>query len=449
MDRRPRPAAAARGGPLSAAVDEAPPWGARITADELARVSASLLRRGLMDDQRALVVHDLGRMRGRVRELARRFPPGTLHAIAVKANPLVAILRELVAAGAGLECASIEEVHLALAAGCPPGKIVFDSPAKTREELAFSLARGLHLNLDNFEELARVDALYGAHAPLQGAVGLRVNPSVSAGSIAITSVGSRGSRFGVSIARERAAILEAFRARPWLSGLHVHVGSQGCQLSQLSEAAARALALANAIDQHARRAQVRELDLGGGLPTAYRARDQPPSVADYVAALRARAPALLDGRRRLLTEFGRAVQAGCGFALSRVEYVKPQGDDPAMAVLHLGADFLMRPVYHPDDWQHEFLLLDPAGRPKQAPPRRYTLLGPLCFGGDIIARGVELPAITTGDLVAIRDVGAYTLSLWSRHCNRGLPRVIGFAPGERFSVLRERERPEDVVAFWS
>ena len=70
-------------------------------------------------------------MRSRIAQLQSAFPKGTLHALAIKANPLVEVLREAVNAGAGLEAASIEEVHLALAADCPPERIVFDSPAKT------------------------------------------------------------------------------------------------------------------------------------------------------------------------------------------------------------------------------------------------------------------------------------------------------------------------------
>ncbi len=51
--------------------------------------------------------------------------------------------------------------------------------------------------------------------------------------------------------------------------------------------------------------------------------------------------------------------------------------------------------------------------------------------------------------MVIRDVGAYTLSLWSRHCSRGMPRVIGLRDGgSEFMVLREAESPEAVIEFW-
>ena len=80
--------------------------------------------------------------------------------------------------------------------------------------------------------------------------------------------------------------------------------------------------------------------------------------------------------------------------------------------------------------------------------RSVTLVGPLCFGGDVLARGLLLPPIEVGDHVVVRDCGAYTLSMWSRHCSRGLPKVVGWREAGR-TVLKSAESPEDVVRFWS
>jgi diaminopimelate decarboxylase len=149
-----------------------------------------------------------------------------------------------------------------------------------------------------------------------------------------------------------------------------------------------------------------------------------------------------------VTEFGRAIQANCGVAVSRVEYVKP---DQRLAVIHWGADFLLRPVYRPDDWKHEFFVLNGQGRPKTGAAVPATIVGPLCFAGDVVARDVLLPPIDEGDWIVVRDVGAYTLSMWSRHCSRGIPAVIGYdpPPTESLRVLRAAETPADVVRFWS
>src|SRR5690606_30720571 len=99
-------------------------------------------------------------------------------------------------------------------------------------------------------------------------------------------------------------------------------------------------------------------------------------------------------------------------------------------------------------WFHEIALLDARGVPKRGETSPATVAGPLCFSGDLIARDRPLPAAEPGDWLVIRDTGAYTLGMWSRHCSRGIPRVIGVDRGD-LRVLRERETPGDVVAFWS
>jgi diaminopimelate decarboxylase len=130
-----------------------------------------------------------------------------------------------------------------------------------------------------------------------------------------------------------------------------------------------------------------------------------------------------------------------------VEYVKRSGGD-RLAVIHLGADFMLRRAYRPDEWHHDIAVLDAEGRPKHGLPEPVNVVGPLCFAGDVLARGVMLPAVAPGDFVILRDVGAYTLGMWSRHCSRGLPLVLGH-DGDRLVVLKARETPADVVAFWS
>ncbi len=420
-------------------------WAERIDLDDVSRVLRASLAGGLVGpDTRAVVFHDLARVRARIAELVERFPPSALHAVAVKANPLVALLRVAVEGGAGLEAASIEEIHLALAAGCPPSRVVFDSPAKTEEELADALARGVHVNADNYAELDRI-ARIRAGVGSSSEVGLRVNPLVGAGAIAITSVAARSSKFGVPI--DDGALLGAYARFPWLTGLHSHVGSQGSTLEMLVTAARKVEALLHELNRRAGRAQVTTLDVGGGLPVAYRDEERPFSLGEYVDALRAATPSIFEPPIRLVTEMGRAIHATAGWAASRVEYVKKVGDEDT-AVIHLGADFFVRWVYQPRDWHHDIAVFDAGGNAKRGALVPWTIVGPLCFGGDVLQRGAMLPSIEPGDFVILRDVGAYTLGAWSRHCSRGLPRVLGYE-GERLRVLFAGETPADVVSFWS
>lgn len=420
-------------------------WQHRPDRHAIATVLTEARRQGIVTaDERSVLFHDLGLLEARLAELARRFPSGTLHTVAIKANPLVEVLRVVVASGHGLEAASFEEVSLALASGCPPSRIVFDSPAKTTGEIARSLELGIRLNADSVDELRRIESLWPDGSA--SIVGLRINPLVGAGSIGTTSVAARDSKFGVPIDRIDDELRSMFGRLPWLRCLHVHVGSQGCTVEQLTAAAVAATRLRDELHRD-HGAVVDHLDIGGGLPTDYDEEAVAPSLAAYVDALRTAAPELFDGPT-LLTEFGRAIHAGCGWAVTRVEYVKDR-HGPLTAVLHLGADFLMRPVYQPDFWRHRFTAIDHDDGESTEP---WRLAGPLCFGGDIVGRGVPLPRLAPGDLVVVHDVGAYTLSMWSRHCSRGMPPVWGYrddGDAVTFELLRRGEEPDDIVRFWS
>ncbi|MCB9678295.1 MAG: diaminopimelate decarboxylase [Alphaproteobacteria bacterium] len=373
--------------------------------------------------------HDLGRVRARLDALTAAFPRGTLHAVAVKANPLVEVLKVVVAHGAGLEAASFEELELALAAGCPPERLVYDSPARTVAELRDALALGAWVNVDGPEELERIAVL----GPPQGArIGLRVNPGVGAGSIAATSTVARGGRFGVSVEDVPALVAR----HPFVTGLHVHTGSQGVGLA-LIEAAVRVTA------ELARSLGLAWLDVGGGIPVRYTAADpEPPTYAAWGAMVADAAPGFA-----LVTEAGRSVHAAAGFTVTRVESVKRVGDR-TLAIVHVGADLFLRWVYASASWDHDLALLDADGRVRVGPGEPVDVAGPLCFAGDVPARGRTLPAPRAGDLLLVRDTGAYTLSMWSRHCSRALPPVWG-VDGDAFVRLHAGETPADVVRFWS
>jgi len=400
-------------------------------SDVAAVLQAGRQSKRWVETPKAAVFHDLGRVEGRIADLRAAFPPDTLHAVAIKANPTVELLKVVVASGAGLEAASWEEVMLAQAAGCPAERIVFDSPAKTDAELEEAMGLGVWVNADHADELLRMERL---GAPGAARIGLRVNPGVGEGSIAATSTVGRHSRFGVPLA-DAEGLLRRF---PFVSGLHVHTGSQGCGLELLTSAVRSTAEVAADLG-------VAWLDIGGGLPVRYLDADpDPPSFRAWAARLEGM-PGW--GQRRLVTELGRAIQAGAGWAISRIEAVKEVGGQP-MLVVHLGADFLLRRVYRPDDWDHEFVVLDPQGHPKSGPRVESQIAGPLCFAGDLLARRRPLAPAEPGDLLLIRDCGAYAVGMWSRHCSRGLPPAWGYRDSA-LTLLHAGESPTEVVDFWS
>ncbi|MFF3347610.1 diaminopimelate decarboxylase [Streptomyces sp. NPDC002779] len=378
--------------------------------------------------------------------------PGTpvLHAFAVKATPLVPVLRLLHEAGIGAEVASPGELALARAAGLPPERTVLDSPAKTPAELREALALGIAVNADNPQELDRIDALMRS-APSSSPLGIRVNPQVGAGAIEALSTATATSKFGVALRDEGARewVVRAYRERPWLTRLHAHTGSQGVPLSLMARGVAETYQLAEEINDWIGRRQIDTIDIGGGLPVNFASDLTTPTYAQYARLLSEAVPGLFDGRYGLVTEFGRSLLAKHGTVLARVEYTKSAGGRP-VAVTHAGVQVATRTVYAPGAWPLRIAGYDAKGRPKAGAEVIQDVAGPACFAGDLLAEARALPRLEQGDLVAALDTGAYYFAHHYAYNSLARPGVYGFAPdgagGVAFATVREPQSIDAIVA---
>lgn len=350
----------------------------------------------------------------------------------------------------GCEVASPGELAVALAAGFAPDEIVLDAPTKTGEELSRALSLGVATNLDNLQEVDRVQALL-ADKPSASVIGLRVNPEVGAGSIAAMSTATERSKFGVAArgANARDHIIEIFSTHPWLTRVHTHVGSQGCPLELIAEGIASVHRLARDINRVVGHRQVTSLDIGGGLPVNFDSDDIRPTFADYVAQLASTVPGIFDGEFSLVTEFGRSLLAKNGFIASTVEYTKEAGDT-RIALTHAGGQVATRTVFMPEAWPIRVSAHDPAGVEKCGDLRPHDIGGPLCFAGDLVARDRVMPGLEPGDFVVLHDTGAYYFTcMWSYNIMPNPP-VYGFSADSQgqvqFVTIRPAQTLDDVVA---
>ncbi|MEV4874901.1 diaminopimelate decarboxylase [Streptomyces cyaneofuscatus] len=408
---------------------------------------------GLLSESRPVAGFvDTDGVRASVAKLREAFAhsPGVLHTFAAKASSLIPVLRLLADCGMGCEVASPGELRLAVEAGFAPATIVLDSPAKTREEIRLALALGVAVNADSVDELRRIDSL--RHRDSASVLGLRVNPQVGGGAIGPMSTATDTSKFGVALrdpgAREE--VVRAFEARPWLTRLHAHVGSQGCPLELIAAGVAQTYELAEEINEHLGTRQVTSLDIGGGLPVNFTDDTVHPTYTAYVDALTAAAPALFSGRYTLVTEFGRSLLAKNGFIGARVEYTKDAGGR-RIALTHAGAQTATRTVFMPDSWPLRVGAFTEDGSPKQGPELAQDIAGPCCFAGDVVAHGRELPELAEGDFVVLYDTGAYYFSTPWAYNSLPRPAVYGFrstAPqGEvTFATVREAQTMDAIAA---
>lgn len=426
----------------------------RITKEEMSSAfRTALFQNNLINEyDTSVIFYDLTFLLDRITNIKNLFPTNTLIAVATKANPLIKILTLIKETGAGIEVASLPELYLAEKAGFIPERIVFDSPSKTKHELAYALKLGVYINADSFDELDRINEILQEQNS-KSKIGVRVNPQVGPGSIKATSVADSISKFGIPINDNADKIKAYYLKYNWLNGIHVHIGSQGCPVSLIIEGIGKIMDLVEDINDSLTKQdfnrKIDVVDIGGGLAVSYDEDIIPVSMHEYKMLLQNKFPKLFTDQFKLITEFGRYIHANAGWAASRVEYVKRERNYNII-MTHLGADLFLRKCYNPSDWHHQITVVDKNGDLKTGIDKnKYIVAGPLCFAGDVIAKDLDLPVVEEGDFILIHDIGAYTLSMWSRYNSRQIPKVVGYwREKDSFEVLKRRENLDDLYEFW-
>lgn len=357
----------------------------------------------------------------------------------VKANSNVAVIRTLAELGSGADVVSLGELRRALAAGVPPGRIVFSGVGKTAEEMVAALDVGIHqFNVESEPELELLNSVAearGTTAP----VALRINPDVDANTHHKISTGRSEDKFGIpwSRASDVFALAKDLRAIE-VVGIDVHIGSQITALAPFESAFGKVRDLVGQL----RRAghDIRRLDLGGGLGIPYHGLDNetvPPSPQAYGEVVRRLAG---DLDCQLIFEPGRLIVGNAGILVARVLYVK-RGESRAFVVVDAAMNDLVRPALY--DGFHTIVPIVEA--PVGALIQGVDVVGPICETGDTFATNRPMPPLVSGDLIAILSAGAYGAAQASTYNSRLLvPEVL--VKGDDFDVIRERPTYEDMLA---
>ena len=360
--------------------------------------------------------------------------PHSLH-YALKANSTLAIARLLRSLGAGADANSGGEIDVALRAGFIPSQIVFTGVGKTSQELAQAIDLGvMTINAESPGEIERIDAL-ASERQVRARVALRVNPDIDAKSHPHISTGLKTNKFGVPIDAVRE-ICRRFAGADGVEvvGLHIHVGSQITDLEPLRKASEAIVALARELRDGG--VPIDHVDLGGGLGVSYDG-SAVPGAEQYAAAL---LPAVRGSNFKLLLEPGRNIIAPAGVLLSRVIDVKEQPDGRLFAILDAGMTELIRPMLY--NAFHRIEHVAHVDRPESV----CDVVGPLCESSDTLGRDRRLPRPQVGDLMTIRDTGAYGAVMASNYNRRLMPSEV-LVDGAHWSVIRRRQTLDDLLAL--
>jgi len=351
---------------------------------------------------------------------------------AVKANSNLSILNLLVQLQSGFDIVSVGELERVLTAGGDAKKIIFSGVGKKRDEIAYAIEKGIYcFNIESAAEAARIQETANA-LDTQVNVALRINPNIDANTHAYISTGMNENKFGVN-ANDVIALCRQIHAMPALNliGIACHIGSQITELAPFNAALDFLFATYEQLQKI--NIPLKTINIGGGLGITYQ-QEQPPSIADYAAAISKKAAHY---PVEMIIEPGRAIVGNAGVLLTRVEYIK-QNQHKNFAIVDAGMNDLMRPALY-QAWQHILPVNPHAGK-----KTTYDIVGPVCESADFLGKERDL-ALNEGDLLAIDCAGAYGFSMCSNYNTRPRPPEI-LIEGDKMRLIRRREEINDLFA---
>jgi diaminopimelate decarboxylase len=341
----------------------------------------------------------------RVRLLRAGLPSGVGLHYSIKANPMPALVHWLATRVDGFDVASAAEMALALDAGTPAVHIGFAGPGKRHDDLRRAVASGVNIHIESLTQLRLVTAL-GWELGIQPNVAIRVNPDFHVAHSGMR-MGGGATPFGVD-AEQVPALLREFDAHEVaLAGFHVFWGSQCLHAPTVIQAQRQSTELIARLTTGLK-IPPRFVNLGGGFGIPYFPGEKPLDLDAVCLAMQEWLPrfhACLPATHAIL-ELGRYLVGEAGFYVCRVIDRK----------VSRGMTFLVT-----DGGLHHHLAASGnfgqilrrnfpvvlGNRGDGAPRERCHVVGCLCTPLDRLADDVELPQASIGDLLVVKQSGAY------------------------------------------
>lgn len=359
--------------------------------------------------------------------------PKVQFAWSYKTNYLTAVCNIFHQEGSWAEVVSGFEYDKAIANGVEPGKIIFNGPGKSAEDLKKAAENGSLIHIDHLDELYTLTDLAGSMArkPL---VAIRVNMD--------TGIYPMWDRFGFNYENGQAwdAINKIMMSgKLELVGLHTHIGTFIMSAGAYGIAASKLADLALGIKQKFNH-DVRYIDMGGGFTSKNTLKgsylpgsDTNPTFDDYAEAI---TTALVnsgfkpDNLPLLILETGRALIDEAGSLITSVIANKRLSTGRRATIIDAGVNLLFTSFWY----QHP---VTPAQGFSQYREEN-TLYGPLCMNIDCVRESITLPLLNKGDKLVIHYTGAYNLTQWMQFITLR-PNVVMIDQDSKTHIIRESE----------
>ena len=348
---------------------------------------------------------------------------------AVKANSNINILKLLKSFGSGLDTVSLNEAQLGLQAGYSPEDILYTPNGVSYQEILQAVDMGLRLNIDNISMLERLGSDFGNKVP----VCLRINPHLVAGGNTHIQTGHIDSKFGISIHQLRHVLRVVQANNIHVEGVHMHTGSDILDAGVFLQGLDVLLEVAQEFKD------LSYIDFGSGFKVPYKTDDVSTDVEALGKAVTKSFQAFCKNYGKeleLWSEPGKYLVSEAGYLLVKVNVVKTTVSS-VFAGVDSGLNHLLRPMLY-DAYHHIENISNRKGT-----QRVYTVVGNICET-DTLGYDRKLNEVSEGDILAVRNAGAYGFAMSSQYNSRFRPAEAMIINGETH-LIRERENFEDLL----
>lgn len=378
-----------------------------------------------------LYVYDADKIIRQLSELKNAFSDHQLKIkYAAKALTNISVLKLLKREGAGIDVVSIQEAEIAIVAGFEPEEILFTPNSVSFDEIKQGVEMGLVVNIDNISILEQFGDEYHGTVPCC----VRLNPHIMAGGHTKISTGHIGSKFGISIYQlpHLLSIVRTYGIN--VSGLHMHTGSDILDSEVFLKMAEILFGVAMDLPD------LKFVDFGSGFKVPYQENDNTTNVYDLGVKLGKAFKefcATYGRKLEIWFEPGKYLVSEAGYFLVSANVVKVT---PATVFVGVNSGFnhLVRPMMY--DSYHEIVNVSNPGATK----RIYTVVGNICET-DTFGTDRKLNEVREGDLLAIKNAGAYGFSMASNYNSRLKPAEV-LVIGGKAKLIRKRETIEDLLS---
>jgi diaminopimelate decarboxylase len=354
----------------------------------------------------------------------------SLACFAVKSLSNLSILKIIKDSGCGFDIVSGGELQRVLSVGADPQKIIFSGVGKSEEEIKEAIENKiLSFNVESVSELYKIENI-AKELDAIASISIRINPDIDSGGHDYITTGRKGDKFGISSTEDILSLCKhaSSSSNLKLVGLACHIGSQIMSLDGYEKSANKVFELADKLLELG--ISLEFLDMGGGLGVSYE-NENPPSPKELIALLENK---FLERNERLILEPGRSISANTGVLLTKVEFTKEN---------FLIVDAAMNDLLRPALYKAVHTISNLKGDQKNL--KRWNVVGPVCESSDFLGKNVELEAVE-GDILAIRNVGAYGFVMASNYNSRLRPCEI-LIDGDKTKIVRKRESMDDLLAL--